>query len=99
MSWSVSASGTPDDVMTEIHRQLKAGPLAHKPAGLSDDGERETVRHISETINQCLETFDPEQSVSVAAHGNIAFDNSHSKTGARQTVALTITPIPSVVSP
>ena len=69
MSWSVSASGKPQDVMGEIHRQLWAGPLADKPAGLSDDGERETVRQVSGTINQCLETFDPERNVLVSANG------------------------------
>jgi len=93
MSWSVSSSGLPGAVIEDIHKQLWAGPLADKPAGLSDDGERETVEHISETINQCLEAFDPERSVSVSANGHIGFTDWDKKTGANQSVNLSIQPL------
>jgi hypothetical protein len=91
MSWSVNAKGKPADVKAELARQF-SGPLADKPAGLSDDGERETVRRVSETIAQCLETFDPEHAVTVAAHGSMSFQNWDTKTGACQTASLSIQP-------
>ena len=89
MSWSVSASGNPEEVKTELARQF-AGPLAEKPAGITDDGERETIKRISETIAQILETFAPERTVKVVAYGSMAFDNWDTKTGARQTVNLSV---------
>ena len=89
MSWSVSASGKPEDVKAELSRQFTA-PLADKPAGLTDDGERETVRRISETITQCLETFDPEKTVTVSAYGHMGWENYDTKSGASQNVNLSI---------
>jgi hypothetical protein len=53
MSWSVSASGTPAEVRGHLSEQFK-GPLAEKPAGLSDNGERETVKLVHEVIEQVL---------------------------------------------
>ena len=92
MSWSVSASGTPAEVRGQLSEQFK-GPLAEKPAGLNDDGERETVRLIAETIEQCLGTFAPEKSVSVSASGHIAFANYDTKAGAYQTVSISVNPL------
>ncbi len=91
MSWSVNAKGTPAEVKAALEVSF-SGPLAAKPAGLSDDGERETVRRIHETIVQCLETFAPEKTVSVSANGHIGFENWDTKTGAAQNVSLTIQP-------
>lgn len=42
MSWSVSANGKIADVRGQLSEQFK-GPLAEKPAGLSNDGERVTA--------------------------------------------------------
>lgn len=92
MSWSVSASGKPGEVASSIDKQLLDGPLADKPAGLSDDGERETVRNVSETITQCLGTFDPEKPVSVSAYGHMGWTDWEMKAGANQSVNLSIQP-------
>lgn len=91
MSWYVSASGTPSEVRGRLSEQFK-GPLAEKPAGLSDDGERETVQRIAETIEQCLGTFGPENKVSVSANGHMHFADWDKKTGGYQTVNMSITP-------
>lgn len=91
MSWSVTAKGTIAEVKTELERQFSY-PLAD-PGGLTDPGERETVRLISGTISQCLETFDPEKSVSVSANGHISFDNWDTKAGASQNVSMVILPV------
>jgi hypothetical protein len=93
MSWSVSATGTPAEVRGQLSEQFK-GPLAEKPAGLSDDGERETVRRIHETIEQVLTTFGPDQKVSVSASGHMGFADWNSKNvaGGYQTASLTIKP-------
>jgi hypothetical protein len=91
MSWSVNATGKPAEVKAELDRQF-LGCLAPKPAGLSDDGERETVRRIAETITQCLETFDPEKAVSVSANGHMGYQDWDKKAGAYQNVSLTIKP-------
>jgi hypothetical protein len=91
MSWSVSASGTPAEVRGRLSEQFK-GPLAEKPAGLNDDGERETVRLIAETIEQCLGTFDPQKTVSVSASGHMGSEGYTTKAGAYQNVSLSITP-------
>lgn len=93
MSWSVSASGKPLEVKAELDRQF-AYPLADKPAGLDDDGERETVRLIAETLGQCLETYGPERKVSVSANGHISFANFETKEGGNQTVNMSIIPLP-----
>lgn len=89
MSWSVSVSGKIADVRGRLSEQFK-GPLAEKPAGLADDGERETVRLVSETIDQCLGTFDSERSVSVTANGHMGYSDWDTKAGANQTVNVSI---------
>lgn len=89
MSWSVSASGTPAEVRGQLSEQFK-GPLAEKPAGLSDDGERETVQKIQELIEQITTTFDPEKSLSVSAYGHMGFADWETKAGCYQQVSLTI---------
>jgi hypothetical protein len=91
MSWSVSASGTPSEVRGHLSVQFKVW-LADKPAGLHDDGERETVQRIAETIEQCLGTFGPENQVSISANGHMGFADWDKKTGGYQTVNITITP-------
>lgn len=91
MSWSVSASGKPSEVRGKLSEQFK-GPLAEKPAGLSDDGERETVQRIAETIEQCLGTFDPETQVSVSANGHMGFADWDKKTGCFQSVNISVSP-------
>ena len=89
MSWSVNATGTPAEVRGQLSEQFK-GPLAEKPAGLSDDGERETVQRVHETIEQVLATFDIEQKVTVSAGGHMGFQNWDTKAGAYQNVSLSI---------
>lgn len=91
MSWSVSAKGIPAEVQAELTRQFSY-PLADAPAGLSDEGERETVRRIADTISQCLGTFDPAKTVAVSANGHMGFDSWDTKTGTVQTVAVSIQP-------
>jgi hypothetical protein len=91
MSWSVNASGTIAKVMAELKVQF-SHPLAEAPAGLTDKGEKETVRRISETIAQALETFDSAKTVSVSAHGHMGFANYETKAGAYQEVTISITP-------
>lgn len=89
MSWSVSASGTPAEVRGQLSEQFK-GPLADKPAGLSDDGERETVQKVSELIEQIASTFDPEGKLSVSAYGHMGFGDWDKKTGCYQSVNITV---------
>jgi len=90
MSWSVSASGKITEVKAELDKQFSY-PLA-EPNGLADEGERETVRRIRDTITQCLETFDPEKTVKVAANGHMGFAKWDSKEGGYQEVHVTIEP-------
>ncbi len=92
MSWSVTATGTIDQVIVELDRQF-VYPLAAAPGGLSDPGEKETVRLIRDTIWRTLKIFDPAKHVAVAAYGHISFDDYETKTGASQTVSLTIQPV------
>jgi hypothetical protein len=91
MSWGVSTQGSIPDVKAELERQF-SHPLADAPAGLPDEGERETVRRIRDTIFQCLETFDPDKTVRVSANGHMRFDNWDSKSGACQEVNVSIQP-------
>jgi hypothetical protein len=91
MSWSVSASGKPAEVKAALDSQF-AIPLRDPPAGLTDDGERETVLRIRETIAQCLETFGPNRPVIVIASGHQSFDDYATKAGACQTVSISIQP-------
>jgi hypothetical protein len=93
MSWSVSASGTPSEVRGQLSEQFK-GPLAAKPAGLSDDGERQSVRQVADLLEQISTTFDPEGRLNVSASGHMGFADWDKKTGGYQSVNLTITPLP-----
>jgi len=93
MSWSVNASGTVAEARGQLSEQFKA-PLAEKPAGLSDEGERETVRMTQETIDQCLSTFGPEKKVVVSAYGHMGFSDWSTKEGAYQEVTVSIKPLP-----
>ena len=91
MSWSVSASGKPEETRMEISRQISPS-LVPAPAGLEDEGERKTVRLVYEMIEQCLGTFDPEKQVAVSASGHMGFDDYTKKTGKVQTVNISIQP-------
>jgi len=91
MSWSVNASGKIADARGQLNEQFK-GPLADKPAGLADDGERQTVRMIQESIDQCLSTFGPEKTVHVSAFGHMGFGNWDTKEGGYQEVTVSIKP-------
>jgi len=91
MSWSVSTKGTIAEVKTELDRQFQY-PLADKPQGLEDEGERETVRQVRGMISQCLDTFGPDKVVIVTAHGHIGFDKWDTKEGPAQTVNVSIQP-------
>lgn len=88
MSWSISASGKPAEAKAELRRQF-SHPL-DETNGLSDPGEKETVLRISGTIDQVLDTFDPEREVSVTAYGHMGFANWDTKEGAFQNVSLSI---------
>jgi hypothetical protein len=72
MSWSVNESGKIADVRRKLSEQFK-GPLAEKPAGLADDGERKTVEMIQDLIDQCLSTFGVDKNVNVSAFGHMGF--------------------------
>jgi hypothetical protein len=90
MSWSVSAKGTPSEVKAQLDQQFSY-PLADVH-GLADEGERETVRRVQDTIGQCLGTFDPAKVVSVSANGHMGFDSWETKAGIVQTVSVSIQP-------
>lgn len=89
MSWSVSGSGKIDDVVEELSKQF-AHPLAEPPAGLQVEGERETVKMVSDVIMQCLGTFAHDRLVTVNAHGHMGYNNWDVKDGAYQEVTLSI---------
>ena len=89
MSWGVNASGKIEDVVTELARQF-AMPLAEPPAGLSDEGERETVKLVSDVIEQCLGTFAPDRLVTVSANGHMGYNDWDKRDGAYQQVSLSI---------
>ena len=91
MSWSVSGNGTPAEVRGQLSEQFK-GPLAEAPAGLSDTGERQTVQLVSELLEQVLTTFGPERSLSISASGHMGFSDWDKKTGAYQSVNISIVP-------
>ena len=91
MSWSVSGSGTPAEVRGQLSEQFK-GPLAEKPAGLSDDGERETVMNIAEMFEQVLSTFDPGNKVVITANGHMGFADWDKKAGCYQALSITVEP-------
>ena len=92
MSWSVSASGKITDVLAELDRQF-AHPLAEAPAGIPDEGEKETVRQVAAMIKQCLGTFDPGRSVNVSACGHMGFSDWDAKAHAFQNVQVSITQV------
>ena len=89
MSWGVNASGKIKDVVTELARQF-AMPLAEPPAGLSDEGERETVKLVSDVIEQCLGTFAPDRLVTVSANGHMGYNDWGKKDGAYQEIHLSV---------
>ena len=91
MSWSVNGSGTPAEVRGQLSEQFK-GPLAEKPSGLSDDGERVTVQKTSDLLEQILATFDPEVKLSVSAYGHMGFADWDKKTGCYQSVNIAVSP-------
>lgn len=91
MSWSVNAGGKPSEVRGQLAEQFK-GPLAEKPAGLSDDGERQTVKQVADLLDQVSTTFDPEGQLSISANGHIAFADWDKKTGGYQSVNITVRP-------
>lgn len=89
MSWGVNATGTVPEVRGSLSAQF-GGPLAEKPAGLFDDGERRTVEMVRDTIEQCLATFDPGKTVTVSAYGHMGFGNWDERSGAYQNVSISI---------
>lgn len=89
MSWSVNANGTIAAARGQLSEQFK-GPLAEKPAGLADDGERETVRLIQEAIDQCLSTFGSEITAHASASGHMGYRIWNTKEGAYQEVTVSI---------
>jgi hypothetical protein len=89
MSWSVSATGKIEEVKENLKKQF-AYPLAEAPAGLADEGEKETVRQAAAMIEQCLGTFDPERKVIVSAYGHMGFSNWETKAGAYQNLTISI---------
>lgn len=91
MSWSVSRTGKPGEIIPQLEKDFSY-PLAQPPAGLSDQGERDTVELVKDLVDQCLGTFDPTKDVSVSANGHISFDDYNKKTGARQTIHIAIEP-------
>lgn len=91
MSWSVNASGTPAEVRGQLSEQLKY-PLADKPAGLNDDGERVTVQLVSELLEQILSTFDATKEVGISASGHMGFGDWTEKTGGYQNVSISVAP-------
>lgn len=91
MSWSVNANGNIADVRGKLSEQFK-GPLAEKPAGLWDDGERKTVEMVRDSIDQCLSTFGADKTVNVSAFGHMGFKNYETKDGGYQEVTVSIKP-------
>jgi hypothetical protein len=98
MSWGIQVVATNNaDAKLKLAKAFSgpvtatasAGPLADPPAGLEDDGERETVRQVAALIDQCLATFDPAKPVLVNANGHLGRDP---KGGAYQWVNLSIQP-------
>lgn len=87
MSWSVASKGTPAEVRGQLSTQFKS-PLASKPAGLTDDGERQTVQLVSELLEQILSTIDPAKSVNVSAYGSMGYSDYTSKKGPYQEVTV-----------
>ena len=91
MSWSVNVKGVVSDVKVELTKEF-VYPLAAPPGGLADDGERETVKLISEMLQQALNTFDDERRVQVVAPGHFTCDNPETRAGAYQSFSITVNP-------
>ncbi len=91
MSWSVGTTAKPQEAVHELDRQF-GGPLAEKPAGLTDEGERETVRCVQTLLRQCLSTFGPDKVVAVSAYGHMGFGDWATKQDAYQEVTISIKP-------
>ena len=91
MSWSVSGSGTPAEIHGQLSEQFKY-PLAEAPAGLSDEGEKKTVQLVADLCEQILETYDETGELTINAAGHMGFYDWGKKTGAYQSVTLTVTP-------
>ena len=91
MSWSVNGSGTPAEVRGQLSEQFKY-PLAESPAGLNDEGEKQTVQQVFDLCEQILSTFDPERKVAISASGHMGFSDWENKKGAYQFVSITVTP-------
>jgi hypothetical protein len=91
MSWSVNVKGVVSDVKIELVKEF-VYPLAAPPGGLTDDGERETVRLISEMLQQALNTFDEGRQVQVVASGHFGCDNYETKAGAFQSFSISVNP-------
>ena len=89
MSWSVSASGKVEDVVEDLAKQFSM-PLAEPPAGLADEGERETVKLVSDVVEQCLGTFAADRLVKVSANGHLGYNDWEKKDGAYQEVRVEI---------
>ena len=89
MSWSVNASGKIEDVVGYLATQF-ATPLAGPPAGLSDEGERDTVKLVSDLVEHCLGTFAPDRLVKVSANGHMGYNDWEKKDGAYQEVRVEI---------
>lgn len=89
MSWSINASGKVDDVVESIVEQF-AMPLAEPPAGLTDEGERETVKMVSDLVDQCLGTFGKDRLVRVSASGHLGYNDWEKKDSAYQEVRVEI---------
>jgi hypothetical protein len=85
MSWSVGHTGTSAEVRGKLSEQFKY-PLAEKPKGLSDDGERKTVPLVHELLEQILTTVPSGHKVNVTAYGHMASSEG-------QQVNLTVTPV------
>ena len=89
MSWSVNASGKVEDVVEDLAKQFSM-PLAEPPAGLSNEDERETVKLVSDVVEQCLGTFAADRLVKVSANGHMGYNDWDRRDGAYQEVRVEI---------
>lgn len=89
MSWSAYASGKPAEVRGQLSEQFK-GPLAEKPAGLFDDGERQTVQLIANLLEQISATIDPKGTMDVKAFGHMGSFGNEDRSGCYQSVNIVV---------
>jgi hypothetical protein len=89
MSWSAYASGKPSEVRGQLSEQFKA-PLAEKPAGLFDEGERQTVRLIADLLEQISTTIDSEGTMDVKAFGHMGSMGNEDRSGCYQVVNIVV---------